>query len=122
MCPGKAPRALPSVDEVALAILGGEPGDADEMNDARGYAHDVLELFAGDPPTVTPIGNLNDLVERSGYRPRPTLLAHVVPSVNRPGELSFRLRLTDRSWTGFLEALAAEGFEPGDVVRIEAIR
>jgi hypothetical protein len=45
-----------------------------------------------------------------------------MPSERRPGELSLRLRLTDRSWRGFLEALVAEGFQPGDVVRIEAIR
>jgi len=75
-------------------------------------------------PTITPIGNLHDHLGVPNYRPpgRPSLLAHVVPSVSRPGELALRLHLTDRSWRAFLEALEEEGFEVGDVVRIEAIR
>lgn len=73
-------------------------------------------------PTVTPTGNLLDRLEAVEYRPRPSLLVHVVPSEHRPGELSFRMRLSDRSWRAFFEALNAEGFKAGDVVRIEAIR
>jgi hypothetical protein len=79
-------------------------------------------IEALEAPTVTPAGNLLDRLEAVEYRPRPSILAHVMPSELRPGELSLRLRLTDRSWRGFLEALVAEGFQPGDVVRIEAIR
>ncbi len=105
------------------------------MNTARDCARDVLKVFdqidhdAGraplepyELPVATPVGNLLDRLEAVEYRPRPTILAHVMPSVTRPGELSLRLRLTDRTWTAFLEALKEEGFEPGDVVRIEAIR
>lgn len=53
---------------------------------------------------------------------RPTLIAHVVPSTSRPGELSLRLYPRDQTWRGFLDALEDAGFEPGDVVRIEAVR
>ena len=52
----------------------------------------------------------------------PTLIAHIVPSTLRPGQLSLRLYPRDQSWRGFLGALEDAGFEPGDVVRIEAVR
>ena len=52
----------------------------------------------------------------------PALIAHIVPSTLRRGELSLRLYPRDRSWDGFLTALSDAGFAPGDVVRIEAVR
>jgi hypothetical protein len=50
---------------------------------------------------------------------RHRVLAYVVGSTSRPGELSLRLNPGDATWTPFIKALKEAGFKPGDAIVIE---
>ncbi len=52
---------------------------------------------------------------------RPFVLAKIVPSLDRPGQLSLRMpdEQLGTSWRRFFEAMSAAGFKAGDVVTIE---
>jgi hypothetical protein len=112
------------VDRVARAILGGDAGDVVELDDARRAALDVLEVLSGhlsicargdvrlpyEAPRLTFLGQF------------PSIELHVVPSVNREGQLSLRLHADDDTWTPVFLAMNAAGFKPGDVVRLTMVR
>jgi len=115
-----AGRAAALIDKIAFAILGGEAGDATEMEDARACALDVLEAIGHtredggrlpyEAPAVRALGVM------------PSLELHVVESTNRPGQLSLRLYADDDTWWPVFLAMNAAGFRAGDVVRLMAVR
>ncbi len=51
----------------------------------------------------------------------PSIDLHLVRSIHRPGQLSFRREPTDNGWSEVFEALEAAGFKPGDVVRVTKV-
>jgi len=113
--PSPAGRAEELIGDVARAILGGDPIDSEEMADARACAVDVLKVFAErdraqyEAPSLKYIGRV------------PSVTLHLVPSTNRPGQLSMRREPTDPSWWPVFEALEAAGFKVGDVVQLTRI-
>jgi hypothetical protein len=106
------------IDKVARAILGGEPGDLQELADARAAALDVLEVLAG----TFEAGMFSGLRRASIEGHMPSVELHVVESSNRRGQLSLRLHADDETWVPVFLALNAAGFQPGDVVRLSVVR
>lgn len=73
-------------------------------------------------PIINIAASKKTCIGEASLPPVPTLIARVVSSISRPGELSLRLTRNDPSWQAFLLALELSGFKPGDLIRIEAIR
>jgi len=51
-----------------------------------------------------------------------SLELHIVPSENRPGQLSLRRLPGDATWWPVFYAMMEAGFKPGDVVRLSLVR
>jgi hypothetical protein len=125
------------IDQVAFAILGGPPGDAQELEDARGAAVDVMRVFAEidraagrapledyeipyEPPALEQLGDVPaDVIAQLRA---PSITAYVTSSVMRPGKLSLRASEDDTTWSPLLlalvELLERGGFKPGDAVEL----